>query len=374
MKNTGRVTELNILHISRTMGQGGAEKIVYQLATGMRERGAKICVASSGGCYVERLKTENISHYQIKDLECKNPFVMIQTFLRLHQIVKCEKTDIVHTHHRMAAVYARILRLFHPKLKLIYTAHNVFYDKKYLTKAALDGASVVAVGNSVKKNLTDFFNIDPKKITMIYNAVVPEITEKQYQNQTLEVWKKQGFSLVGIIGRLSEQKGVDIFLRVIAGLKRKDSSIRGVIIGDGELKEELFRLTHELGIEQEVLFLGYQEHIATLISQLDLIVMPSRWEGFPLLPLEVFAGKKTIVGSDIGGINEIVRNGESGRLIMKDNVQLFTAAVFELLSDNGMRQRLGENGFEYYRRYFSYQKFIEQYFQLYKNVLEEREK
>ena len=128
---------MNILHISRTMGQGGAEKIVYQLATGMRGRGAKICVASSGGYYVERLKTKDISHYQIEDLECKSPLVILRTLFRLWEIIKEEKIDIIHTHHRMATVYAYIIKLFNPKLKHIYTAHNVFYDKKLLTKRLL---------------------------------------------------------------------------------------------------------------------------------------------------------------------------------------------------------------------------------------------
>ena len=125
---------------------------------------------------------------------------------------------------------------------------------------------------------------------------------------------------------------------------------------------------------EDVLFLGYQEYVSSLITQLDLVVMPSRWEGFPLLPLEAFAEKKTIVGSDIDGINEIIKDGENGRLVEKDNVEMFEKAVSELLSDVELRRKMEENGFEYYSRKFSYNKFIQQYLKLYKNMLKKREK
>ena len=361
---------MNILHISRTMGQGGAEKIVYQLATGLKGRTRKTYVASSGGCYAGLLEEQGISHYQIADPECKKPWVILKNLFRLCRIVRKESIDIVHTHHRMAAVYAYMLRILNPGIRLVYTAHNVFYDKKILTKKALGHTAVVAVGNSVKENLTDYFHISPEKIVVIHNAVKPETPEKKYRNRVLDKWKEQGFRLLGIIGRLSEQKGIDIFLRVVAELKKKNCKIRGIIIGDGELKGELIREAYELGLENEVLFLGYQEHVSTLITQLDLILMPSRWEGFPLTPLEVFAEKKTIVGSNIGGISEIITDGQNGRLVMKDNVPMFTEAVAELLCDSKLRMKMEDNGYEYYSRNFSYDSFMEEYVRLYENVLQ----
>ena len=368
------VDKLNILHVSRTMGQGGAEKIVYQLSSGMQKQAEKICVASTGGCYVEKLEEQGISHYEIADLECKKPWIMLQTFFKLWRIVRKEKIEIIHSHHRMAALYASALRVLNPRVKLVYTAHNVFYDKKKFTKMALANTVVVAVGHDVKKNLTDYFNINPKQIAVIYNAVNREVPEERYKNHTLDIWKKQGFSLIGIIGRLSEQKGVDIFLKAAAGLKEKGVRIKGIVIGDGELREELIHQSQALGMGEDVLFLGYQEYVSSLITQLDLVVMPSRWEGFPLLPLEAFAEKKTIVGSDIDGINEIIKDGENGRLVEKDNVEMFEKAVSELLSDVELRRKMEENGFEYYSRKFSYNKFIQQYLKLYKNMLKKREK
>lgn len=368
------MNELNVMHISRTMGQGGAERIVYQLADSLRDRCGMICVASAGGCHVEELEAEGIRHFQIDDLEQKNPLVILRTFLSLSRIVRRYKINIIHSHHRMAAVYAQALKLLFPKLKLVYTAHNVFRDKKHLTRAALRNTAVVAVGYGVRDNLTDFYDIAQTSVKVIHNAIHPEPSSEKYQNQTLSEWKARGTELVGVIGRLSEQKGIDVFLRVIADLKSRGRQVRGIIIGDGEERNRLVCMSHELGIDEKILFLGYQEHVSTLISQLDLVVMPSRWEGFPLLVLEVFAEKKTIVGSNISGINEIITDGENGRLVTKDEPDLFADAVCELLEHPEIRDKMGKNGFEYYRKSFSYEIFAEQYFQLYQKVLEIRQR
>ena len=370
VKNTERVVKLNILHISRTMGQGGAEKIVYQLASEFQNRGGKICVASVGGFYVDRLERQGILHYEIDDLEIKSPQVIFRTFFKLYKILKFQKVEIIHTHHRMAALYASILKIVFPHIKLIYTAHNVFNNKKILTRLALKNTCIVAVGGNVKENLTRYFTIRPEQISVIYNAVYPESIPRASRNLQLDELKKQGFYLVGLIGRLCEQKGIDIFLYMIAEIKKKRKiNIKGIVIGSGELLSELMKITYELGLKEDILYLGYQEHVGVLISQLDLVVMPSRWEGFPLLPLEVFAEKKTIVGSDIGGINEIITDGKTGKLVKKNDIKLFAETVSELLVDETLRERLEKNGFEYYIHNFSYNNFIDQYFHLYQQLI-----
>lgn len=359
---------MRILHLARTMGQGGAEKIIYQLAKGSKERGADVCVVSSGGIYEEKLKELGIKHYQIYDLECKNPKIMLQTLKKILKIVRKEKIDIIHTHHRMAALYGWFIKKIFSHIKLVYTAHNVFYNRKVLTKISLMNSNIVAVGESVKKNLIDIFGINEKRITTIYNAVqIEEVKEENY-NQVLKDLKVKNCKLVGIIGRLSEQKGVDIFLHTIAELHKEMPNLKGIVIGTGEDAEMLQRLAKELSIEKDIIFLGYQEHITALIEQLDLVVMPSRWEGFPLTPIEVFAMKKTIVASNIEGINEIVKNNNNGILCKKDDVQAFSEAIKKLLNENDEKIRLETNGNEYYEGHFNYAGFIKSYQSLYKRV------
>lgn len=365
---------MNILHLARTMGQGGAEKIIYQLASGCCSIENKIVVASCGGVYVDALTKKEIRHYQVHDLECKNPQVMLQTLMKLSKIIKKERIQIIHSHHRMAAIYARILKFWFPKLKLIYTAHNVFYDKVRLTNLALSDTSIVAVGESVKENLMEVYQIEEDRITTIFNAVdLADLnghdleTDHKYEwkHPLLQELKEDGNTLIGIIGRLSEQKGIDIFVKAMGRLVKTYPSVKGIIVGDGEKKEELLALIKQLGLEESIYFLGYQEHVTAIIKQLDFAAMPSRWEGFPLTPIEIFAMEKTLVAADIGGINEILVDGRNGLLVPKDDEKQLSQAMELLIVDLELRQQLEQQAKIDYKENYSYQSFLENYLQLY---------
>ena len=127
---------MNILYFTRTMGVGGTEKVIIQMCKSLNMQFDNIIVCSCGGCNVEVLNDLGIKHYIINDIEEKSPFSIFKTLIELKKIIKEEKIDIIHTHHRMAALYTRILSYFY-KFKFIHTAHNTFYNKRKLTNFAL---------------------------------------------------------------------------------------------------------------------------------------------------------------------------------------------------------------------------------------------
>ena len=168
MKNENQKN--NILHISRTMDIGGAERIVYQLSSDLKDEFDSVHVASTGGIWESNLAAKGIQHHKIIDIDSKNPLTVLKLLYSIHQIIKNNEITIVHTHHRMAAFYIRLLKLFNSKLKHIYTAHNVFKDKLPLYRFALKNAKSVAVGEAVNKNLKEDVGITDSRV--IYNGVV----------------------------------------------------------------------------------------------------------------------------------------------------------------------------------------------------------
>lgn len=362
---------MNILHISRTMDQGGAEKIVFRLACDARNRGQGVCVASTGGCYVTQLDLLGIPHVQIADMACKNPAVIWSNLRILIRTVREHNIDIVHSHHRMAGVYAMMLKAFFPKLKIIYTAHCVFYDKIRLTKLMLAANKVIAVGENVRSNLIERFGMKPEDIELVFNGVSYDCDYLAHRRPDLEQLRKDGWLLVGAIGRLTEQKGLDVLLSAFCRMRKQLPHTKLIIVGDGEQKCDLIRQTQELGLSDDVLMLGYQEYVSAIIYQLDFVVMPSRWEGFPLVPMETFAMGKTLVASNIGGINEIVHNGETGILVPRDEPDGFARAMCELATNTELRHRLEQNAHEYFHQNFKYSTFVENYQEVYHNLMEE---
>lgn len=354
---------MKILHVSRTMGQGGAEKIVYQLCRDNKEH--EQYVISCGGQYVEELEKMGIKHFTMPDIDKKNPFLMFISLYKIWKVVKKEKIDIIHTHHRMAAFYARIISML-SKVKCVYTAHNVFYDKKRMMRFALNNCEIVAVGNGVRNNLVDVYGILEQKINVVYNSIKIEKTD--FTNAILLEKNSQGKTLIGCIGRLTQQKGIDIFIQALARVLDDFPNVVGVIVGDGEERSRLENLVLDLGISDNIIFLGYQKKVLNIICQLEFIVQSSRYEGLPLLPIETFSQGKTIIVSNISGNNEVVTDKVTGLLFEKDNIEELSERVKELLTNTELCERLEKNAQEEYLKKYDYRFFLEGYNLVYKSV------
>ena len=356
MKNENRKN--NILHISRTMDIGGAERIVYQLSSDLKDEFNSVHVASTGGLWESELAAQGIQHHKILDIDSKNPVTVLKLLFSIHQIIKKKGITIVHTHHRMAAFYIRLLKLVHPKLIHVYTAHNVFKDKLPLYGFALKNAKSVAVGEAVNKNLKEDVGITDSRV--IYNGVVLKETDDQVD----EIISYDGIKL-GCIARLSEQKGLTYLLDAMSLLTVKD--IRLFIVGDGELRNELENKVKELHLQDSVTFLGYRKDIAECINSFDFCVLPSVFEGFGLVAIEAFMNSKTLVATAIPGLNEVVTN-ENGVLVPAKDPAALASAIDKLATDATLRQELSSQAKKDYENKFSYPLFLENYRELYREL------
>jgi len=356
MKNENRKN--NILHISRTMDIGGAERIVYQLSSDLKDEFDSVHVASTGGLWESELSAKGIQHHKILDIDSKNPLTVLKLLTSIRQIIKKNEITIVHTHHRMAAFYIRLLKLVHPKLIHVYTAHNVFKDKLPLYGFALKNAKSVAVGEAVNKNLKEDVGITDSRV--IYNGVVLKETDDQVD----EIISYGGIKL-GCIARLSEQKGLTYLLDAMSLLTIKD--IRLFIVGEGELREELENKVKELNLQDSVIFLGYRKDIVECINSFDFCVLPSVFEGFGLVAIEAFMNSKTLVATDIPGLNEVVTN-KNGVLVPAKDPAALASAIDKLATDATLRQELASQAKKDYENRFSYPMFLENYRALYREI------
>ena len=356
MKNENRKN--NILHISRTMDIGGAERIVYQLSTDLKDEFSSVHVASTGGIWESDLAAKGIQHHKILDIDSKNPLTVLKLLYSIHKIIKNNEITIVHTHHRMAAFYIRLLKLFNSRLTHIYTAHNVFKDKLPLYKFALKNAKSVAVGEAVNKNLKEDVVITDSRV--IYNGVVLKETDDQVD----EIISYNGIKL-GCIARLSEQKGLTYLIDAMSLLTIKD--IRLFIVGEGELREELENKVKELDLQDSVTFLGYRKDIVECINSFDFLVSSSLFEGLALNVIETFMNGKTMVATNIPGINEVV-NAENGILVPAKDANAMAKAIEKMATDPRLREKLANQAKKDYENKFSYPLFLGNYRELYREL------
>lgn len=305
--------EQNILHFPRTMGLGGTENVVLQLCEMMKPLVNKVVVCSCGGVNVNVLGKMGIKHYEIPDIESKSVKTVMSVSKRLLDIIKAENITAIHTHHRMAAFYVSLLGLY-KKYCFINTAHNTFSNKRTLTRFAYKHANIAACGEMVKKNLVEYFALPDTQVTVIHNTVKP-FDGLFIEDELIKKLRAEGCFIVGNVGRLSKQKGMEYYIQSIPDVLKIHPETRFLIIGGGEDEEKLKTLVKKIGVQCFVYFLGYRTDIQNLMSQINLVVLSSLWEGFPLTPIEAFSVGKTIVATAVDGTAEIVEDGKSGMLV-----------------------------------------------------------
>ena len=355
----------NVLFIVRTMGLGGTENVVLQLCEILSDKVNKIVVCSSGGVHEKKLQEMGIKHYMIPDIASKNPMDMLKSCRSIKNVIKEERITIVHSHHRMAALYAELVA---PKSVVkVANAHNTFTDKKKLTQLAYRNTKVIAVGEMVKKNLTEYFEIPKEQVCVIHNAVKP-FDGNIVPIEVLNEERAKGNVLIGNIGRLSEQKGMTYFIEAAEITTRTHPEARFVIVGDGEEREKLQAQVKAKGLQDKVLFLGYRNDIQNVMSQLDFVVLSSLWEGLPLTPIEAYSVGKTVVGTAVDGTPEIICDGADGYLVKPRNPIQLAEKMNELIENSEMRESMGSQAMKRYQDEFSFEKLSERYVAFYEEL------
>lgn len=350
----------NILFFSRSTQHGGTENVILQLCEIFHPMVNKIIVVSADGFNFNKLKPLNIKHYIIPDIEKKSPIAICVVSKIIKKIVKNEHITVIHTHHRMAAFYVRLLRL-NKKTIFINTSHNTFKNKRKLTRFAYKKAKLIACGEMVKKNLVETFGLDA--ITVIHNSVKP-FEERIIVDKQLKKAKDEGKFLVGNIGRLSEQKGMEYFIQAIPAIIAVHPQTCFFIIGSGDEEENLKKMAEGLPI----IFLGYRTDIQNLMSQLDIIVLSSLWEGLPLTPIEAFSVGKTIVATGVDGTLEIVRDRENGLLAKPKDIDSLADKILWMIEHPEEKRRMEIEAKVTFDKKFSFDRLVQSYVNYYRSI------
>ena len=346
----------NVLLFTRTMGLGGTENVVLQLCEILKSVVNKVVVCSCGGVNEERLQDMGIKHFTIPDIEKKDIKTVALALSQTHKIIDREKITIIHVHHRMAAFYTALLKMQNSRLNFFATAHNTFNDKIGLTKFAYKNAYVIACGEEVKSNLVNYYHLQEDKVIVIHNAIKP-YKESIKPDSCLERLKKDGYIIVGNIGRLSKQKGMEYFIDSYDKVQESINNLKYVIVGQGEDEESLKQRVEKEFNQDNIIFLGYRADIQNIMAQMDYIVLSSLWEGFPLTPIEAFSVHKPVIGTAVDGTKEIIKNGKNGFLIAPRNARAIAEKVIELAQDERKRMKMGECAYTTYKEEFDFSVF-----------------
>jgi len=273
------------------------------------------------------------------------------TFMILRKIIKEEKIDILHLHQYGSSNFGRLVG-FIAGIPVIIHSHDTdpnypLYQRIADLILARFTDRVIAVSESAKESTIKKRSIREDKVIVMHNAIpleeFQELTPEQKKEERRRLGINQDYKIVGTVTRLREEKGNKYFLYAAAEVLKVFPKTVFLIVGDGPLREELQNLSKKLNIAENVIFYGFSRNIQRFHSIFDIKVIASVNEGFPLALLEAMAMGKAIVATDVGGPNEILKDGETGLLVPAKDSGALAQKIIYLLGNNQELERLARN-------------------------------
>ncbi len=325
-----------------------------------------------------------------------NPLNDIPAYRDIKRIIKEFKPDVVHTHAAKAGTLGRLAAFECGVPVTLHTFHgHVFHSyfgplktrfylevERYLAKRT---SRIVAISNEQKRELGEVYKVcDPNKIQVVplgfdLNRFMEDQINKRidfrahYKIADDEV-------AVGIVGRLVPIKNHPLFLEALKkAIQISGKKVRAFIVGDGEERMQLQQLCNEMGLNYSVspskkatvTFTSWITRVDEVYAGLDVVALSSLNEGTPVSLIEAQAANKPIVTTQVGGVSDVVIDGQTALMSPSGDVDAFAAHLAQLISDAALRQKMGANGRANVVARYSYQRLVGDVSRLYDQLLME---
>lgn len=300
----------------------------------------------------------------------------LPAILRLAWAMKRKKCLLVHFHDAHSAAVGSVAASLAKVPFRIITRRvdfplkkNYFSRRKYMKNVD----AIIAISEGVKKVLVEG-GVDPENVEVISSGIDFSSFEEDSSALTSKDYLHCEFSfavddyLVGIVAHLADHKGHQYLIQATKILKQQAPKIKTIIVGEGPLSMELDRQAKELDVEDIIFFLGFRKDIPKILSSLDLFVLSSHLEGMGSSILDAMASRLPVVATKVGGIPEVVINGETGLLVPPRNPSALARAILRLYSDKTLASRLGQKGYELVHRKFSAEAMADKVVRLYEKI------
>jgi len=381
LNSTGQY--ISILFAIDGLEFGGGERTFLQLIRGLSCERYVIHVATSPeGDFFKTLTGMGIDVVPL-DLRKR---VNVKNIKRLSEIISEKKINIVHSQGGRADFYARIAaRMLKPKIKVVNTVAMPVkgYDVGALRKGVyrfFDWLSeryvdrFIVVSEVLRETLLGSYRILPDKVIKIYNGIElneyhPDDSSESLKSIREEYNIGEEVFLIGAIGRIVWQKGFEYLIECVPEIVRAYPDAKILIVGDGPLLDGLKALGERLKVKDNVIFAGFRSDIKEILSAVDLLVVPSLLEGFPMVTLEAMAMAKSIIATNIDGITEQITDGVDGILVPPKNPSALAKAIIKVLNDKETARTMGLAARERVEREFSVEKMVAETEKVYMSLL-----
>jgi len=344
-------------------GLGGGTTHVLQLVKGLPDTYEISVVTEKNSHLAMAIQALGAAVYPVNLF---GPLAATHGFLELISALRHFNPDIVHAHGSRAGFFAAIATAMTGKPLSVYTNHGLHFSQKYGVQKLFGiaaerlttgrAAAVIYVSQSDLQKSVAMRTVIAEKAHVVRNGI--EIPQRRVARA--RKWD------VAFIGRLVHPKDPLLFIDALRGAKVQNA----LVIGAGELRNAMIEKARAYGLLGRIVFLGELPHeqVLKILPAVGVVVMTSRWEGLPILPLEAISLGVPVVATAVGGVPEIIDGGAGGVLVRRDSEEI-RAAMERVLVDTNYREMLISKGRARLREEFSIQVTISKIINIYQKVV-----
>ena len=381
--------KIKIAEVITRLDWGGAPDIVRLICSLLDSNEFDIYLITGDSAHLSLVTQEFLSRFEnrvinISELKRKiNPLDEIKALIKLYNLFRRERFDIVHTHTAKAGVLGRLAAKLAKVPNVIHTTHghNFYgYFNPIASKVVvhlerwLAGYTdkILSLTELEKEDLIAYKVSQADKISVINSGLEME----KFTNAGVDGMKKRSDFrlaedevLVGMIGRLEPIKGPGYFVEAAKIVLDNVKKVRFLVAGEGSLKEKLEAQTRELNIADKFIFTGWSEDIPQILKILDLLVLPSLNEAVGRILLEAGACGVPVVATKVGGIPEVVKDDQTGLLVPPRDPAALASGIIKLLKDENKRKTAGKEASRWVDEKFSAQRMVQSISHLYRELM-----
>lgn len=313
---------MDILYSIISFKTGGAETLLVNILNNWSNNQDRLVLCVINDFYDEEMLNKINSNVKVICLNRKKGQGNIQFLRKYLNLIKKNNISIIHSQDKESMVLSVIAKLFFKDIKIFHTVHDMkIYNQlsnKYVFLDKLFTEKIIAISECVKNEIVSR-GIKENKIKVIYNGIDFSIYKKERK-------EREDKSIhIGCLGRIQPyKKGQDILIKAIAEVKKTYPSVKCFFAGtymEGEkyCMDELYCLTESKNLKDNIIFLGMMRNVPEFLQNMDMLIVPSRYEGFGLVLIEGMAANIPVLASNIDGPREIIKDNMYGDLFETEN-------------------------------------------------------
>ncbi len=361
---------MNVLLVNPSFRKwGGVEEVLVLLANHLLKVGHRVIVASQDtSASLEGRLPRAVPHYNLP-LRAKAPLPALRNSLGLLKIARHERIDLISSHQKKTTVVSLPVGWW-LGIPVVHSGHNQMGDWRARWFGYL-GKNLVANCQTTRDYLAQTFSASHEDIAVIYDTpslpIVPRAEEIERVRVEFGLLPDQ--PVLVCFGRLSDEKGHHVLFRALPDVRRRFPNVRLLVVGKGHLRRKLEQFACSLGLEDCIAFTGYRQDARAIVAAATLAIHPALVDAFPLTIIECMALGVPVVASDVQGIPEAVRHGDTGILVPPNDPSALAASICDVLSDLGAAHARARRAEEFVRRRFDGHVMCEDYERYFHEVL-----